>query len=288
MSQDLSIEQNWETSSENLTVSANEIGTGAESSVYRGNLRVNGRDVSVAVKSVCTGQSLKKLASFRKELSIFESLKGKCDLFVVPLAIVSHGNGMWSTATDYFPNGSLYDTLNRETISKKAAHNIFAGICDALSYLHSLTVPVVHRDVKSSNVLLDSEFHPRLSDFGRARWVSDEDRNYEDLSVLYMPPELFFGMPFGPPGDVFSCSIILWEIMTNAWSGKYSVPYSEHDHLEFDFQIMMQTAKYNLRPTVPDEWPEDVRTILDQGWHQDPDKRPIPNEMKLALSTCGG
>jgi len=79
--------------------------------------------------------------------------------------------------------------------------------------------------------------------------------------------------PYTTKADIFSMSIIVWEVVTRVLTGKYMAPYSEHKNLVFDFQIIIQTAKNGLRPTVPAGCPESLKQLMVTCWDRDPEMR---------------
>jgi hypothetical protein len=68
--------------------------------------------------------------------------------------------------------------------------------------------------------------------------------------------------------------VVLWELITRTLTGTYNVPYGEFPEISFDFQIIIQSSKRNLRPTIPKECPKPLRDLTEELWHQNPDKRP--------------
>ncbi|KAF2312538.1 hypothetical protein GH714_035002 [Hevea brasiliensis] len=98
-----------------------------------------------------------------------------------------HKNGMLLLVYDYMPNGSLDKQIfhgpeEKNTLEWKLRHNIIAGVASALHYLHNeYDQKVVHRDLKASNIMLDSNFNARLGDFGLARALENEKTSYAEL-----------------------------------------------------------------------------------------------------------
>ncbi|XP_073125888.1 serine/threonine-protein kinase-like protein At3g51990 [Henckelia pumila] len=133
---------------------------------------------------------------------------------------------------EYMPNGSLYDLLHR---SRKppgwVKRTRFAlQVARAVQFLHASNPPIIHRDIKSSNILIDAKFSSRLSDFGLSL-----RGHVEDVKVRSTPPAGTFGYldpEYLAPGDlstksdVFSFGILMLEIITgrNAIDVNYSPP----------------------------------------------------------------
>uniref|UniRef100_T1JPU5 Protein kinase domain-containing protein n=1 Tax=Tetranychus urticae TaxID=32264 RepID=T1JPU5_TETUR len=125
----------------------------------------------------------------------------------------------------YMPNGSLEDRLlckgNTCPLTWDQRASIGEGLAKALNFLHTLRgKPLVHGDVKSANVLLDSQFQCKLGDFGLARQIlsSTSKGNYTHLTVtsvhgtcVYLPPEYLRNKMLSPAVDVFSYGIVMLE-----------------------------------------------------------------------------
>src|SRR4051812_20426468 len=119
----------------------------------------------------------------------------------------------------YCAKGSLTNLLRDTTFDLnwdmvfKWARQITQGVND----LHSWIPQIIHRDLKSLNLLVDEYYNCVVSDFGISRFVIDD--NLSTLSKLrgtyaYCAPEVYLGSPAGPKADVFSLGVILWELMT--------------------------------------------------------------------------
>lgn len=98
-------------------------------------------------------------------------------------------NGYGYIVTEYMPEGTLYHLLHqrrpRVALNWKQRYCIAFGIAQGLSYLHHDCVPqIIHRDIKSDNILLDSEFEPKIGDFGSAKMDSDVDENQTASAII--------------------------------------------------------------------------------------------------------
>ncbi|KAL2483328.1 Protein kinase superfamily protein [Forsythia ovata] len=116
---------------------------------------------------------------------------------------------------EYLAGGTLKSYLIKNRIKKlplKVVVRIALDIARGLSYMHSLNI--VHRDVKTENMLLDKEGRVKITDFGVSRV---EAANLSEMTVRtgtvgYMAPEVFIGIPYDRKCDVYSFGICLWEI----------------------------------------------------------------------------
>ncbi|XP_042495352.1 probable L-type lectin-domain containing receptor kinase S.5 [Macadamia integrifolia] len=120
------------------------------------------------------------------------------------------------------PNGSLDNHLfgrQEKTLNWDHRYKILQGVASALHYLHDeYDQRVVHRDLKASNIMLDSNFNARLGDFGLARALDNEKTSYHELEGVpgtpgYMAPECFHTGKATPESDVFAFGAVILEVV---------------------------------------------------------------------------
>jgi serine/threonine protein kinase len=130
---------------------------------------------------------------------------------------------------------------------------------------------------------VDANWTIKVSDFGLSRFTSGAASNLSTLGKLrgtyaYSAPEVYFGDAFTTKADVYSVGIIFWELAVRCLTKEYAMPYSEYPELVFDFQIIIQVAKHEKRPTIPSACPKDYRDLITACWAQTADARPeIPS-----------
>ncbi|KAK6256898.1 hypothetical protein QUC31_000357 [Theobroma cacao] len=193
----------------------NLIGEGGCSNVYKGRLP-GGKAVAVKIL-----KSYKEAWSdFSLEVDIVSSLKHE---HITPLIGVCVEDDHLISVYDFFPKGSLEEILHGQ--SKKSAlpwgvrFKVATAIAEALNYLHSeCPRPVIHRDVKSSNILLSDDFQPQLSDFGLAIWGPTDSNYTVDGNVVgtfgYIAPEYFMQGKVSDKIDVYSFGVMLLELLS--------------------------------------------------------------------------
>ncbi|KAL6338319.1 hypothetical protein AAG906_018666 [Vitis piasezkii] len=124
---------------------------------------------------------------------------------------------------EFMPNKSLdfflFDPARRKILDWKRRHNIIEGIAQGLLYLHKYSrLRIIHRDVKASNILLDHDLNPKISDFGMARTfgrnASEANTNRIVGTYGYMPPEYAMEGIFSVKSDVYSFGVLLLEIVS--------------------------------------------------------------------------
>lgn len=167
---------------------------------------------------------------------------------------------------EYCSRGSLWSLLHDVQIKmsweyrKKFALDIARGVY----YLHTNKQPILHRDLKSLNVLLDHALNCKLADFGWTR-VMAKEMTSKIGTYQWMAPEVINGYKYTQKADVFSFGIILWELATR------KPPY-----YGIDGQLVSQkVVKEGLRPKISEkECPGPFLDLMKRCWLEDQEKRP--------------
>lgn len=192
----------------------NLIGKGGSSQVFRGCLP-DGKEVAVKILK----PSEDVLKEFVMEIEIITSLSHKN---IISLLGFCFENGKFLLVYDFLSRGCLEEILhgnrkNPNTFGWSERYKVAVGVAEALEYLHQDAQHVIHRDVKSSNVLLSDDFEPQLSDFGLAKRASNSSHvTCTDVAGTfgYLAPEYFMYGKVNDKIDVYAYGVVLLELLS--------------------------------------------------------------------------
>ncbi|KAK9232466.1 hypothetical protein WN943_022712 [Citrus x changshan-huyou] len=183
---------------------ANKLGEGGFGPVYKGVLK-KGDEIAVKRLSGRSGQGLREM---KNEASVIAKVQHKNLVRLLGCCIDRDEKIL---IYEYMPNKSLdfflFDPTKRMLLDWVTRVQIIEGIAQGLLYLHQYSrVRIIHRDLKASNILLDKDMNPKISDFGMARICGGNDG--------YMSPEYALEGIFSIKSDVFSFGVLLLEIVS--------------------------------------------------------------------------
>ncbi|KAH6764619.1 hypothetical protein C2S52_013584 [Perilla frutescens var. hirtella] len=207
----------------------NKLGEGGFGPVYKGEL-LNGMFVAVKRLSSSSGQGLEE---FRNETELIAKLQHRNLVGILGCCTENDENIL---VYEYMPNKSLdfflFESNKKDLLDWKKRVRIIEGIAQGLLYLHNYSrLRIVHRDLKASNILLDAEMNPKISDFGMARIFGGNDLQANTKRIVgtygYMSPEYAMKGIFSVKSDVYSFGVLMLEII----SGKTISSLYGSDHL---------------------------------------------------------
>ncbi|KAK9180457.1 hypothetical protein WN943_029666 [Citrus x changshan-huyou] len=184
---------------------------------------------------------------------------------------------------EYLDRGSLARILGDDVTAKELGWNrrinVIKGVANALSYLHHDCLPsIIHRDISSKNVLLDSNFEAHVSDFGIAKFVGPHSSNWTEFAGTfgYAAPEIAYTMRATEKYDVYSFGVLVFEVIKgNHPRDFFSINFSSFSNMIIDVNKI-------LDPRLPTPSP----SVMDYGGFQPSNstpstfKRLTPSEVK--------
>lgn len=256
------------------------LGQGASGEVFQGTFKGE----PVAIKVLKTNNTDAEVEEFKKEFSVLVS-------FNSPYIIRFKGACLADRlcmVMEFCPHGSLYDLLRSPdfVLTWELFFRFAIETTAGLAVLHKAKPSILHRDMKTLNMLVDKDYHAKLCDFGLSRFNTGS--NLATLSkcrgtYAYIAPEVYNCETFTTKSDVYAVAMILWELTYRMINGKYLRPFQEFKHIQFDFQVLIQACKMKLRPTLPPETPPPLEQLVKKCWHEDRDSRLESWELIVAL-----
>ncbi|KDO18853.1 TKL protein kinase [Saprolegnia parasitica CBS 223.65] len=228
--------------------------------------------------------------AFMHEIQLFSTLQHD--------NIVRFVGVSWTTlhdlalVTEFLPNGDLRDLLLRD-LDTQSLHwtmpsdtfpvsklQMAVNVIDAITYLHSFEPKILHRDLKSRNILLDATYVAKLTDFGISRLVVDETMTREAGTTAWTAPEVLLSDGhYNEKADVYSFGVVLSELDT--WQVPYATSSSSQPMSSVQMALLVSTGK--LTPTFRDDCPSDILALAKDCLAMDPDDRPTAAHVAYAL-----
>ncbi|XP_015058589.1 receptor-like protein kinase 7 isoform X1 [Solanum pennellii] len=259
----------------------NLIGKGGSGSVYRVQLS-DGTDFAVkhiwtsdsgnrkisGTTSPILGKPGKKSKEFEAEVETLSSIR-HVNVVKLYCSITSDDSSL--LVYEYMPNGSLWDRLHtckKMSLDWETRYEIALGAAKGLEYLHhGCDKPVIHRDVKSSNILLDEFCKPRIADFGLAK-IAQADSTKDTTHVIagthgYIAPEYGYTHKVNEKSDVYSFGVVLMELI----SGKRPIEseYGENGNIVTWVSSKLKSKESVLSivdSSIPEAFKEDAIEVL--------------------------
>ncbi|KAL3697333.1 hypothetical protein R1sor_011409 [Riccia sorocarpa] len=251
------------------------VASGSFGTVYKGLYK----DVKVAVKMLMIPESLsmkesQKLKSrFRKKISVWYTLDHPNIVKFVGAYI---NPPRWIIISEFLQGGCLRAYLyQQKKLPEKIIQTMALDIARGMEYLHQNNV--MHRDLKSANLLLDESGRVKVADFGLARFDSHEAGNLtaETGTIRWMAPEVICHKPYNRKVDVYSFGIVLWELCTS------KLPFEGMSFV----QLAHAVSSDNHRPPISEVTSASFAKLIARCWDKDPSRRPEFREIVQYLET---
>ncbi|XP_042519824.1 cysteine-rich receptor-like protein kinase 8 isoform X2 [Macadamia integrifolia] len=208
---------------------SNKLGEGGFGTVYKGTLQ-DGKEIAVKRLSRRSRQGLEE---FKNEVILIAKLQHRNLVRLLGCGIEGEEKLL---IYEFMSSGSLdfliFDPIKRSQLHWATRYQIIDGIGRGLLYLHEGSrLKIIHRDIKTSNVLLDEEMTAKISDFGMARIFCEDQNNANTKRVVgtygYMSPEYAMQGTFSMKSDIFSFGVILLEIISGKRNNSYLMEYGQ-------------------------------------------------------------
>ncbi|XP_042435918.1 G-type lectin S-receptor-like serine/threonine-protein kinase At4g27290 isoform X1 [Zingiber officinale] len=196
--------------------SSNKLGEGGFGPVYKGRLK----ETEIAVKRL-SKTSEQGADEFKNEVVSIAELQHRNLVRLLGYCIEANERML---LYEYMPNGSLdkflFDKVKARSLDWKSRYNIILGIARGFLYLHhDSRLRIIHRDLKASNILLDKDMNPKISDFGLAKIFDGNETIRKTRRVVgtygYMSPEYIKNGTYSVKSDVFSFGVLILEIISS-------------------------------------------------------------------------
>lgn len=259
----------------------NLLGSGGFGSVFKAIWRNDIVAVKVAHKDLNDNESQLIWQKAHREARLFHSLKHKniVNMFGVSRTL----QNSFCLVMEYCGGGTLFEMLQRHSrsLSAEILVNWAIQISRGMLYLHEeAPVPLVHRDLKSSNILIKDtvvndnlgEVCLKITDFGLAREADASAALRASVwcgTYAWMAPEIIRSYCYTKASDVWSFGVVLWELLTG------EIPYKNIDGLAVAYGIAVQ----QLKLPIPSSCPPYLTNIMQTCWSLEPHKRPSFGEL---------
>ncbi|KAL4385152.1 hypothetical protein GQ457_15G001160 [Hibiscus cannabinus] len=247
------------------------IGLGSYGEVYRGEW--HGTEVAVKkfLNQDLSGDSLEE---FKSEVLIMKKVRHPN--VVLFMGAVTRPPDL-SIVTEFLHRGSLYRLIHRPNnqLDERRRLRMALDTARGMNYLHNCTPVIVHRDLKSPNLLVDKNWVVKVCDFGLSRMKHSTYLSSMSTAgtAEWMAPEVLRNEPSDEKCDVYSFGVILWELSTlqQPWKGMNPM------------QVVGAVGFQHRRLDIPDDVDPAIAEIITKCWHTDPKLRPTFAEIMAAL-----
>ncbi|KAG0261488.1 hypothetical protein DFQ27_002920, partial [Actinomortierella ambigua] len=242
------------------------IGSGAYGAVYHAYWE--GRKVAIKKFTMSQVEAARESA-IQHEITVLESLRDK---HIIQFYGTTEHKSRLVLVMEFAEGGSLEGVIQRGQLDWPNKSRIAQEVVRGLAYIHHKEV--LHRDLKSMNVLLTRHMEVKLCDFGLAA-VKVRSASKSTSSVKgttrWMAPELFAAKPrYSTKSDMYALGMVMWEMAANC-----TIPFQD----QLDNYTVISLVRSGEREHLPNDMPSDYRQWVERCWDQDPDKRPDASEM---------
>ncbi|KAM4698216.1 mitogen-activated protein kinase kinase kinase 13 [Rhinophrynus dorsalis] len=234
------------------------LGSGAQGAVFLGKFR--GEEVAIKKVREQKETDIKHLRKLKHPNVI--AFKGVCTQAPCYCLIM-----------EYCAHGQLYEVLRAgRKVTPRLLVDWSSGIAGGMNYLH--LHKIIHRDLKSPNVLVTHTDTVKISDFGTSKELSDKSTKMSFAgTVAWMAPEVIRNEPVSEKVDIWSFGVLLWELLTG------EIPYKDVD----SSAIIWGVGSNSLHLPVPSTCPDGFKILMKQTWQSKPRNRPSFRQILMHL-----
>eukprot|EP00066_Takifugu_rubripes_P001960 XP_003963524.1 PREDICTED: mitogen-activated protein kinase kinase kinase 12-like [Takifugu rubripes] len=250
-------EESWEVPFEEIS-DLQWVGSGAQGAVFLG--KFHGEEVAVKKVRDIKETEIKHLRKLKHPNII--TFKGVCTQAPCYCILM-----------EYCAQGQLYEVLRAgRKITPSLLVDWSMGIAGGMNYLH--LHKIIHRDLKSPNMLITHDDLVKISDFGTSKELSDKSTKMSFAgTVAWMAPEVIRNEPVSEKVDIWSFGVVLWEMLTG------EIPYKDVD----SSAIIWGVGNNSLQLPIPESCPDGFKILLRQCWNCKPRNRPSFRQILLHL-----
>ncbi|KAJ8553457.1 hypothetical protein K7X08_024135 [Anisodus acutangulus] len=247
------------------------IGLGSYGEVYRGDWHGTEVAVKKLLDQEITGESLEE---FKSEVMIMKRVRHPN--VVLFMGAVTRPPNL-SIITEFLHRGSLYRLIHRSNnqLDERRRLRMALDAARGMNYLHNCTPVIVHRDLKSPNLLVDKNWVVKVCDFGLSKMKHSTFLSSRSTAgtAEWMAPEVLRNEPSDEKCDVYSFGVVLWELCTlqQPWGGMNPM------------QVVGAVGFQHRRLDIPDDMDPAIADIIRKCWQTDPKLRPSFAEIMAAL-----
>ncbi|CAF1486943.1 unnamed protein product [Adineta ricciae] len=259
-----------------------EIGSGGFGIVYRATWI--SRHFIVAVKKLCLNHLNERAEKdFIRELAMMNRIR--CP-YIVGFLGACIDKGKYALIMEYMSLGSLYKVLHEDRLSLTWSERMSIALqsVKGINYLHQCQPPILHRDVKSLNFLLEKAhdgFTTKVCDFGLSLTRNETSRQTKSshtsfvYTLQWTAPEILRLEPYTDKSDIYSLGVVYWELVTN------QIPYSGYSD-----SVVREFVLAGDRLKIPQDIPSSFRTIIEKCWAHGPNNRPSGSSLIPSIIAC--
>ncbi|KIO28318.1 hypothetical protein M407DRAFT_71975, partial [Tulasnella calospora MUT 4182] len=227
---------------------------------------------------------------FANELSLLSELRHENIILLRGFVESGEGRIAW-IILPWEANGNLREFVQSQDWAIPERLSLIYDVACGIDYLHSRDPPICHADLKSLNILVNSQNHAVITDFGSARKIEASQPLFQlketgtfitltgpVYTLRWAAPEILNDQKFGRASDIWAFGWICWEVMTG------NIPF---DDLRGDVAVILRVTQGNLPIVASNEHISQVRAlcgVMTRCWAMDPAERPAARECMRSMS----